>query len=122
VSPRKPSRNTRSPPKTSLPFSVTPGPDGELWFTEAHGNKIGRISTGRTITEFPIPTTDSKPVWIVAGPDDALWFTENGGDKIGRIVTDGTISSFRSPNPATNPGISSTDRMEHLGSPNMAAA
>ena len=80
------------PTKTSLPFSVTPGPDGALWFTEAHGNKIGRISTEGAITEYPIPTPDSKPVWIVAGPDGALWFTETGGNKIGRISTGGAIA------------------------------
>src|ERR1022692_3633459 len=49
------------PTKSSLPFSVTPGPDGALWFTEAHGNKIGRITTSGAIAEYPIPTPDSKP-------------------------------------------------------------
>jgi streptogramin lyase len=26
------------PSKSSLPFAVAPGPDGALWFTEAHAN------------------------------------------------------------------------------------
>ena len=29
----------------SEPFGITAGPDGNVWFTEAFGNKIGRITT-----------------------------------------------------------------------------
>src|ERR1019366_1107485 len=56
------------PTKSSLPFAIIPGPDGALWFTEAHGNKIGRIATGGAIAEYRIPTPGSKPIWMVAGP------------------------------------------------------
>jgi streptogramin lyase len=38
------------PTSASLPFGVTAGPDGALWFTEAEGNKIGRITP-------PLPTS-----------------------------------------------------------------
>ena len=27
------------------PYGITSGPDGNLWFTEANGNKIGSITT-----------------------------------------------------------------------------
>jgi len=30
------------------------GPDGAMWFTELFGDKIGRITTGGTLTEYPI--------------------------------------------------------------------
>jgi hypothetical protein len=30
----------------SGPLGITAGPDGRLWFTEADGNKIGRITSG----------------------------------------------------------------------------
>jgi streptogramin lyase len=33
------------PTPSSAPESITPGPDGNLWFTEANSNKIGRITT-----------------------------------------------------------------------------
>ena len=41
-----------------------------------------------TVTEFEIPTADSKPWDIVLDPDGKLWFTENafGADKIGRVT------------------------------------
>jgi len=35
------------------PFGITAGPDGALWFTELVGNRIGRITTGEAVSEFP---------------------------------------------------------------------
>src|SRR5262245_23754173 len=43
------------------PIGITTGPDGNLWFTEYLANKIGRITPSGTITEFPVPTADSRP-------------------------------------------------------------
>src|SRR6266581_2989335 len=44
------------PTASSIPIGIAAGPDGNLWFTEGGGNKIGRITTAGAITEFPIPT------------------------------------------------------------------
>ena len=41
------------PTAGSRPFGITTGPDGNLWFTEYGGDKIGRITPSGTITEFP---------------------------------------------------------------------
>jgi virginiamycin B lyase len=66
--------------------SITIGPDGALWFTEAVANKIGRIMTSGQITaEYRIPTSESFSEVITSGPDGALWFTESEGNKIGRL-------------------------------------
>jgi streptogramin lyase len=65
-----------------VPFEITAGPDGNLWFTE--NGKIGKITTGGTITEYG--GSLSHPHGITAGPDGNLWFTEFGNGKIGRIV------------------------------------
>src|SRR4029077_10927901 len=68
------------------------GPDGNLWFTEYGGNKIGRISpAGAMLAEFPIPTPGSAPNGITAGPDGNLWFVEAAMSQIGRL-TPGTGS------------------------------
>src|SRR6266487_502054 len=76
----------------SHPAGITAGPDGNLWFTENKGNKIGRISpSGTMITEFPVLTASSGLVEITAGPDGNLWFTEYQGNKIGRISPSGTM-------------------------------
>ena len=34
------------------PFSITAGPDGNLWFTEWGANRIGRITPSGVVTEF----------------------------------------------------------------------
>jgi streptogramin lyase len=78
-------------------FGITAGPDGNVWFTEDVGNKIGRITPSGTITEFPIPTPESQPVSIVTGPDGNLWFAEQDSTKIGRITPTGTITEFPLP-------------------------
>lgn len=73
------------------------GPDGNIWFTEDSANKIGKITTAGTITEFSIPTANSGPWGITAGPDGAMWFTEcqggTGGGAIGRIPVTATSGS-----------------------------
>ncbi len=37
------------------------------------------------VTEFPVPTDNSKPFGIAAGPDGNIWFAESNGNKIGRF-------------------------------------
>jgi virginiamycin B lyase len=73
--------------------------DGNLWFTEADGNKIGRITPTGTITEFPVPTAVGYPTGITAGPDGNLWFVESMSNKIGRITPTGTFAEFPIPTP-----------------------
>ena len=36
-------REVAVPTAFSLPFGITAGPDGNLWFTEGFGNKIGQL-------------------------------------------------------------------------------
>jgi streptogramin lyase len=56
------------------------------WFTEFRGDKIGRVSRGGAITEFPL-AAGSGPYGIAVGTDfTTLWFTENGSNKIGRLA------------------------------------
>jgi streptogramin lyase len=84
-------------PKSGV-LGITAGPDGNLWFTERYGNKIGRITTLGAITEFELPA-NAWPGAIVAGPDGNLWFTELGRSRIGRISPAGVITEFEVPNP-----------------------
>ncbi len=84
-------------------FGITAGPEGNVWFTEEAGNRIGRITPSGTITEFPIPTANSQPVQIVTGSDGNLWFAEQDSLKIGRITQTGTITEFPLPSPDNEP-------------------
>jgi virginiamycin B lyase len=76
---------------TAHPTQVAAGPDGNVWFTELDGNKIGRITAAGTITEFPLTTAGSQPSGITAGPDGSLWFTERSNNAIGVISPAGVV-------------------------------
>src|SRR5207244_7837169 len=87
---------------------ITEGVDGNVWFAEQNGNNIGRITPAGAITEFPVPTANSKPVFITPGSDGNLWFTELSGNNIGRIKPSGVIKEFQVPTSNSGPaGISS---------------
>ena len=81
----------------SSPEGITAGPDGNLWFTERFGNRIGRITPSGTVTEFSSGiSANSQPYGITAGPDGNLWFAEYNGNRIGRITPSGTVTEFSS--------------------------
>lgn len=92
------------PTANSNPISIVAGSDGNLWFTEILGNKIGMINpTTHAATDFPLPTANANPYWIAAGPDGNLWFTELAGNKIGTInPTTHVITEFALPTAGAN--------------------
>jgi Beta-propeller repeat len=82
-------------PASSFASGITAGPDGNLWFTEPHGNRIGRITPAGEVTEYSDGiSANSHPVGITAGPDGNLWFTEPNGNRIGRITPAGVVTEF----------------------------
>jgi streptogramin lyase len=70
----------------SGPVGTTLRPGGLLqWFTEADGNRIGRISPTR-LNEFSAGLSPgARPSHMAATPDRWIWFTEPGVNKVGRI-------------------------------------
>lgn len=81
------------PTASADPLGITAGSDGNLWFTEELGNKIGRITTTGSIKEFPIAMTSSLPFSIVSGPG-GLWFAQIHTQYIARITTSGVVTEF----------------------------
>jgi hypothetical protein len=80
---------------SGLPDGIAAGPDGNLWFTEFYGDRIGRITPAGVVTEFSTGvSTNSHPDGIAAGPDGNLWFTEFDGNRIGRITPAGAVTEF----------------------------
>lgn len=78
--------------------------DGDVWFTQRAGNRIGRLSiaTG-TITEYDIPTAVSAPTDIDVAPDGSVWFVQSNSDRIAVLwPADGTIQEFNVGRTATN--------------------
>jgi streptogramin lyase len=86
------------PAENSNPVGITAGRDGNLWFCERGGNRIGRITPQGSIAEFP---TKVSPYYIATGPDGYFWFTEFnfdlGGSNIGRISPSGELKEFPLP-------------------------
>jgi virginiamycin B lyase len=90
---------------TSFPLGIVSGPDGALWFTESRANRIGRVTADGVITEYEVPTPDSRPLRLAVGPDSALWFTEGAttANKLGRLMPDGQVTEY--PVPSMGPGV-----------------
>jgi streptogramin lyase len=81
-------------PDDPMPTAIAVGFDNALWFTEDGVDRIGRISTDGTITEYQTPSADSNPDGIALGADKSMWFIETGTDMIGRITPAGRITEF----------------------------
>ena len=101
--PQRRSQSSQSRLQAVLLWAIAPGPDGNLWFTEESGNKIGRITPSGQITEYPVPTEGSDPHGITAGPDGSMWFTEGLANKIGQITPSGRITEFPIPGVEAGP-------------------
>ncbi len=93
------------PTANSEPRYVTPGSDGNLWFTEGADfftpnadpdtggtfhNQIGRITPTGEITEFRVEGCQCFLNDIVQGPGGVLYYTTNN-QGLGRITTDGEV-------------------------------
>ena len=94
-----PISKTKDPTATvgGLPIYIKAGPNGEMWFTELVGNKVGYIVPGEKAQEFEIKTPNSRPISIILGPDNNMWFTEEAGNKVGRINQTGDLAEFPVP-------------------------
>jgi virginiamycin B lyase len=87
----------------SSPQGITVGPDGALWFTENAIDKIGRVTTSGSVSEFSTGITGSaQPESIATGQDGNLWFTENGLGKVASISTSGTVVEYLTPSGAND--------------------
>ena len=82
-----------------VPYDITAGADGNLWFTDYLSNEIGRMTPAGVLTRFAVPTFFSLPSSITAGSDGNVWFAELNGNKIGRITPAGVITEFVVPTP-----------------------
>ncbi|HKN49747.1 MAG TPA: choice-of-anchor D domain-containing protein [Actinomycetota bacterium] len=88
---------------------ITVGPDGNLWFTEQSHGRIGKVTPGHIVTEFPSLSGNGAPTAITAGSDGALWFIDQGNNAIGRITTSGSVTEFPVPTPnAFSPNVQPT--------------
>jgi streptogramin lyase len=69
------------------PSAVGLGPDHRVWFGDLASSTIGAMTTGGTLTTYPVA---GSPGHIVAGPDGEVWFTERGALGVDVLNVDGT--------------------------------
>ncbi len=98
------------PTSASYPQFITAGKDGNMWFTEESGNRIGKITPSGTITEYTIPTVDAEPEGITQGSDGRLWFAEYYASKIGAVTTGGAFTEYSTPNAPNDTPLLVVDR------------
>ncbi|MGA2875686.1 MAG: SMP-30/gluconolactonase/LRE family protein [Nitrososphaerales archaeon] len=76
----------------SFPFGIALDEQGNVWFTEFFGNKIGEITTSGVLTEIPIPLEGYiEPSSITVDSTDKVWFTLPGENSTGSYF-DGQFS------------------------------
>lgn len=81
-------------PAGTMVADIVVGPDGAVWFTDDHGDRIGRMDAAGQVT-FPARLAQwSMPSYITVGPDGAIWFTESSADKIGRLTPGGQLREY----------------------------
>ena len=91
--PRRPGqRIRRSMTPGSRPLSIVVR-DGALWFSQAGGSRIARMTLDGEVTEFAIPRPDSQPRAMALHPDGSIWFVETGANALGRIGATARSSS-----------------------------
>jgi virginiamycin B lyase len=87
------------PTANSRPHDPAVAPDGSLWYTGMHANKLGRLdpNTGQ-FKEYPLRTPDSGPHGLVADRDGNIWFTAIAKGYVGKLNPQtGDITEYRPP-------------------------
>ena len=87
----------------SRPTGLDLDPQGNLWFNENLGGKLGRLSEHGVITETVIPTPRSRPTGLVIDHAGVVWFAEMSANKIGARKKNGVITEYAIPTPQAKP-------------------
>jgi virginiamycin B lyase len=74
------------PTPRSLPHDPAAAPDGSLWYTAYHGNKLGRVDpVSGVIREFPLPTPKSGPQGLLVDQNGNVWYTASSRGRLGML-------------------------------------
>jgi len=100
-----------TPTPESSPADLAFDDQGNLWFTELNGNRIGKLVPSRAksltsqgITEYELPHPNSKPNYLTIAKNGMIWFTELGGNRIGSLdPKNGWIKEYEIPTPHSQP-------------------
>jgi streptogramin lyase len=90
----------------ALPWAITAGGDGNLWFTDnsQFGQAIDSITTSGAVTRYSIARqyTTRNLFQMVWGPDGNLWAPDTSTNQIVRFTPAGVETDFAIPQPNSN--------------------
>lgn len=70
----------------AVPIYLAAGADGDMWCSELTGSRIAHITRDGTVTEYVIPSPNSRPIAVAMAPNGkSVWFSEEAGGCVGRI-------------------------------------
>lgn len=97
----------------NVPFSgargFARGPNGTVWYADADGDRIGRISANGALFQQELGQGTHEPIAIAPAPDGTAWFTDQGAnspgglDFIGHFVGVDQVVEFAIPSPPSGP-------------------
>ena len=71
---------------SNTPNQVLQGVDGNFYFTDTAGNRIGQFQArSHHVAYFSIPTKDSEPTAMTLGLDNQIYLVETAGNKIAQF-------------------------------------
>jgi streptogramin lyase len=74
------------PPTNGKPQRLDLDPDGNVWFTERQGNKIGLLDVKtETFREYALPGPEASPYAITVDKDRMIWYSSHEQDTINRL-------------------------------------
>lgn len=94
-----------SPGPAPGPRALAMGPDGNLWFTDQHGHRVGKINpagpyTTAAITMYDLPAGGAntpgylaQPGGIAAGSDGNMWIADSSNGTVDVMTTSGSIAA-----------------------------
>jgi streptogramin lyase len=70
-----------------LPWGITAGPDGRIWFAMMTTNTIAAFDpVTQAVTQYRPADGNPRPQYVVAGRDGNIWFVSTDQNKLGRIT------------------------------------
>jgi len=89
------------PYNVQIPYALTAGNDGAMWYLRE--GRVGRVTEGGQVSEFPVDTGNWPTGEIVSGSDGNLWFTKSRTGSTGstraivRVTFSGQATEFPLP-------------------------
>lgn len=73
-------------------LSMTPGPDGNVWFGEDAGSYIDKVTPSGVVTR--VYNTSGSTRGIFTGPDGNIWYSSPFTSQIGAVSTNGSAQNY----------------------------